>query len=187
MNLYLALAAITVTVHTSVPSPTHQNPHRYGLTTCTGVFVGPDEILTAGHCVSESRGHQWIKTFDNKSISVTIKKLDKHKDLALLKVTKPINHAYTSLGNPVIRGDAVYTVNSGGEFERTYNTGMVNNLITEESTLTILHSALMMFGASGSGLFNSQCQIVGINVANVQNFSEAVDVREIKAFLDPRL
>lgn len=184
-SLYLALSLVTVTIHTSVKFPTPKHPHGYGLNTCSGVFISPNEILTAGHCIAESRGQQWIRTNEGLSYAVTIEKTDPLKDLALLKVVRPINHAYTSFGEPAQVTDTVYTVNSGEGFERSFNKGIVNNIITDEEfkIATILHNAYIMPGASGSGLFNDNREIVGINVAVWKGFSEAVDIYEIHAFL----
>jgi S1-C subfamily serine protease len=185
---YLALCLLTVTLHVSVPMPKAQDHKYYGLNTCTGVFISPNEILTAGHCVKESRGHQWIKTEENESYSVTVEKLDVKKDLALLKVTKPINHAYVMLGSPAKITDYIFTVNSGDDYEKTYNKGIVNNLVPDEDTgtLLILHNAGILSGASGSGLFNTHNELVGINVMQVRMLSQAVDIYEIKTFLNRR-
>jgi len=186
--LYTALSLITVTVNTSVSSPQLLNPDNYDLATCSGVFVSPSEILTAGHCVKHSRGHQWIKTDEGISYAVTIERTDFIKDLALLKVTKPLNHKYAVLGEPIKITESVFTVNSGQGYDHTFNSGIVNNLIIEEETdiLTILHNAQIMPGASGSGLFNAKGELVGINVAMLKTFSEAVDIYEIKSFLRKR-
>lgn len=183
--LYYALLSFAVTLHVSVKSPTSLHPEHYDLNTCSGVFIAPDEILTAAHCVKHSRGSQWIKTSAGDSYPVAIEKVDEFKDLALLKVKKPINHAYAQIGTPSDIADRVYTVNSGNDYEKTFNTGIVNNLIIDDefNTASILHNAAIMPGASGSGLFNSEGELVGINVAIMRGFSEAVDLQEIKAFL----
>ncbi len=179
--IFVALSLVTVTLHVSTPIPSARWPNRYGLNTCTGVFVSPNEILTAGHC----RGHQWVKTEEGESLAVTIEKKDLRRDLALLKVIKPISHAFALLGNPSKISDSVYTVNSGDAYDHTYNTGIVNNVILDDDNaiLTILHNASIMPGASGSGLFNSSGELIGINVATIKSFSCAVDLYEIKSFL----
>jgi S1-C subfamily serine protease len=186
--IYLALSLVSVTIHTSVPQPSILHPFAYGLNTCSGVFVSPNEVLTAGHCVANSRGHQWVKVEEGVSYEADIERLDKIKDLALLKITKPLNHAYTSLGTPAKIASAVYTVNSGEGYDHTYNSGLVNNVIIDEeyNILTIMHNAIILPGASGSGLFNSDAELIGINVAKLKEFSEAVDLQEIRAFLKRR-
>lgn len=185
--IYLALSLVSVTIHTSVRQPSILHPFAYGLNTCSGVFVSPNEVLTAGHCVANSRGHQWVKTEEGGSYDAEIERLDKIKDLALLKLPN-IKHSYTLLGNPAKIASAVYTVNSGEGYDHTYNSGLVNNIIIDEeyNILTLLHNAIILPGASGSGLFNSDAELIGINVAKLKEFSEAVDLQEIRAFLKRR-
>lgn len=189
MTIYYALALVTATLNISVPAPSPKHPHYYSIAGCTAVFISPNELLTAGHCVAESRGRQWVKTYEGTTYTATILKIDKVRDLALIKIDKPINHVYTSLGPPVERGQDIYTVNSGEWMQNTYNVGIVNNIIIDEdegNTLNIVHSAVILPGASGSGLFNSKKQLVGINTATLKGLSEATDIKEIRIFLDKR-
>lgn len=189
MNIYSALLLVTATLHVSVPAPTLQHPDNYSNNTCTAVFISPNELLTAAHCVRLSRGQQWIKTNENKSLSVIIEKTNYQKDLALLKIKdKNFRHVFAGIGSPVQKADEVYTVNSGEDFEKTFNHGMVNNIIIddENGTLSILHSATILPGASGSGLFNYKHELIGINTTMIRSFGTAVDVMEINEFLDKR-
>jgi len=187
-SLYTFLVGISVLIHISELSPSIRHPHQYSLSTCSGVFISPNEILTAEHCIEHSRGHQWIKTDDGKTYPVSIEKQDKYKDLALLKINTPIHHKYASLGTPGQITDLVTTVNSSEGLEGTFAEGMINNIIEDEQygALSILHSAVIAPGASGSGLFNSKGQLIGINTALVKGFSEAVDLLEIRVFLNVR-
>ena len=188
LSLYAVLCSFSCLIHISDPNPTAKNPKNYGLSTCSGVFIGPDTVLTANHCVAESRGHQWIKTDDGISYSAIILRKDKIKDLALLKVMNMKNHAYANLGLPTDISQKVYTVNSGHGYEHTYNEGIVNNLFEEEdtNTLQIMHNTLIWPGASGSGLFNSRGELIGINVAVMKGLSAAVDITVVKEFLRVR-
>ena len=186
--MYLALASLSVTLHVSDPYPTPKNPNGYALSSCSGVFIGPDLILTANHCISDSRGRQWIKTAEGISYSVSIVKGNKYKDLALLRViaSRPINHAYAQLGTPAVITQDVFTVNSGKGFVQTYARGYVANLIADpdHGTGSILHTAPIMGGASGSGLFDNRGRLIGINTATFPAFSVAVDLTEIQSFLN---
>ena len=188
-NMYQDIAPMTATVQISVPYPKLMNPKAYGLSTCSAVFISEDTLLTAAHCISDSRGRQWIKTFEGKSYAVKIVKADLKKDLALLKTISPIKHKFARFGQEVQRGDTVYTVNASHGWSRTYTTGIVNNVVIEDETnvTTILHSASIAGGASGSGLFNAKRELIGINVATIRGFSEAVDIIEIRQFIDSRL
>lgn len=183
-SLYLSLALVTVTLHVSTPIPTPKHPHQYGITTCSGVFISPDEILTNNHCIEDSRGHQWVKTFEGSSYPVIIVKVDKERDLALLKVTKLIKHKYASLGNPILITEEVYTVNSGDNYINTFSKGIVSNIIIDNyfGIVSVLHNVIFKHGASGSGLFNKKGKLVGINYL-IDGLMESIDITEVKAFL----
>lgn len=186
-KLYATLCLVSVTLHVSTKYPTPKNPLEYDLNTCSGVFISPNEVLTAGHCVSHSRGRQWIKTEEGESYAAVIEAKDLVKDLALLKI-KGVTHSYVSFGGPVNITDKVYTVNSGDSIEKTFNEGIVNNLFAYDVTETfmILHSATIFPGASGSGLFNSNGELVGINTDTIKSLAGAVDITVIKQFLKRR-
>lgn len=188
IQFYLSLCLVSVTLHVSVHTPHLSDPKAYSLVTCSGVFISPDEILTAGHCVEHSRGRQWVKTSDGRSYSAEIETVDKIKDLALLRVLHLAPHRYVQFGKPINITEPVFTVNSSEGWEKTYNQGMVNNLIDDVETgvQTILHSASIIQGASGSGLFNGRGELVGINTATLKPFSSAVDVTVINQFLHRR-
>lgn len=183
--MYAALSLVTVFLHVSVSLPLMTDPYNYTLAECSGVFIAPDTVLTAAHCIEDSRGKQWIKTVDEKSYAVDVVKKDVKNDLALLKTQNHISHAYTDIGKPANVSDKVYTVGASHGYRGTYSEGIVNNNVIEYHTdiLSVLHSANIASGASGSGLFNKKKELIGINIATVRGFTQAVHIDVINNFL----
>jgi serine protease Do len=184
MKLFLLLSMLTVTLHIK---ETYINPKgmpAIGMTACTGVFVSPNTILTAGHCVETSIGQQWARLNNGKVFTADVLAVDKKEDLALLYVHGP-KHPYVRLGKPVHQADKVYTVNSGQDNQDTYGEGVVENIITldELASPGIMHSIAIFQGASGSGLFNGKGQLVGINVLKQGAIGWAVNTSTIEKFL----
>jgi len=186
--MFSLLAVYAVTIHISSTFPTPQDPKNYDIGSCSGVFISGNEILTAAHCFSASRNHQWVKTDDDKSYEAKVESIDFLDDLAVVVVPKIKDHPYVRLGKRVGRGDHVYTVNSGDDIKDTYNEGVVNNLILDPDTNVpeIMHSASIDFGASGSGLFDKKGRLVGINTMKRGPFGYAVDIAPIRDFLNTR-
>lgn len=185
MKLFLMLSALTVTLHTSKIYINPQGVPEVGMSACTGVFVSPNTILTAQHCVENSRGHQWIKTDDGKSYAVDIVRTDAYRDLALLSVPKITSHKFAKIGKQAFITEDVYTVNSGDDIPGTWGLGVVKNVMvwdTDTSTM-IMHSIAILAGASGSGLFDRKGQLIGINTRAKAAISLAVNTADIKCFL----
>lgn len=185
MNLFLLLSMFTVTIHIQKDFKTPTGRTEHGMATCTGVFITSNEILTAGHCLEHSRGHQWIRTNDNKSFEAEIVKIDTYHDLALLRIPKITFHVHAVMGKDAYTSEEVYTVNSGNELIGTFNKGMVANVIQVDDDLPVLiMSTIQIYhGASGSGLFDWKGKLVGINVMTDKQFSLSVNTKDIVAFL----
>ncbi len=152
--------------------------------TCSGVFISPTRILTASHC-TETGTKIIIKTNSNKTYPAHLIKENMSMDLALIEINKQSKY-YTRISSESKISDSVYTVNSGEGFEKTYGTGIIENIIKYESDddyALILDSIKIMQGASGSGLFNSKGELIGINIATVDVGSLAVNTKEINTFL----
>lgn len=182
MNALLALmTAVTLTLHVRT-----EYPQGVGLNTCTAVYVTPTEALTAAHCIHNSDGVKaWVRDANNRSFSATLIEIDKKNDIALLAIHGPA-HPYVKLGTDVQRTERVYTLNSGEDMIGTYAEGVIANLILDPVTETpqLLHSAPILAGASGSGLFDGRGRLVGINTMSNKVFSVAVSLLPMRHLLE---
>lgn len=185
MKLFLLLCSLTVTIHTSKVYKNHLGEDEIGLSTCTGVFISDNEILTAGHCSEHSRGYQWVLTHEGVSYPAEIIKIDSYRDLALLRVPKIKRHRHTQIKKEAYKTEDVYSVNSGKDFIETYAKGVVQNFVSIDESLPdmTLHSAAILPGASGSGLFDEKGNLVGINTRAAGPFSMAVTTKDILYFM----
>ncbi len=124
---------------------------------------------------------------NNKSFKATIERIDKRLDLCLIKVHSP-KHSYAIIGRGGEIGDKVFMINSENDTPNTYGEGVVENIIRDrDKVVSLIHSATILHGASGSGLFNQDGELIGINTAIYQSLTNAVDVIEIKEFLSNKI
>lgn len=176
MSLIAYLTLVTLTLHIKYPG---------GMATCTGVYISPNEALTASHCVDHLYAKIWVKNSDNKSFSATVENKNKNSDLCLLKINGPA-HKYAELGKVARKGDHIYTMSSEEDMPYTYGEGIVANTITDPDNYTeqIVSSISILPGASGSGLFDDRGLLVGINTMKQEGLSFATDLNEIEIFLN---
>lgn len=178
-NLIAFLTFYTLTVHA-------QHITKEGdkvMASCTAVYIGEKTAITAAHCINET-GKIWVRNSDNQSFNATILRRDTKLDLCTLHIQGPA-HPYVELGKPVKRGDKVEVISSEYDMPGTYGEGIVENIVLddEHSVLQICHSATILPGASGSGLFDKYGNLVGINVTVFQGLSFAVDETVLESFL----
>lgn len=184
MKLFLLMSLLTCTIHIQEKHHNKQGKLVDDTAVCTGVFVAPQTVLTAGHCLSKSTGHQWVRENDGKIWDASILAVNPNEDLALLHVRgKP--HPYVCIGKAVYKTQKVYTVNSGQDYQDTYGEGVVENIVPSEEIASpgIIHSIAIFGGASGSGLFNRKGQLVGINIMKQGAISWAVNTSTLVKFL----
>lgn len=191
MNTFIAyLSIVTLTLHCRFTTKLPTGKEYTGLSTCTAVYITPNEALTAGHCIEGTTiGHKWARTSDGKSFRVKVLWRDFARDLALLYVSGP-PHKYVILADNPQKSDKVYVLSSEEGFIGSYNEGIVSNIIADPDlnmTAMIVHTAAIRHGASGSGLFNSKGALVGINTKTMGPLSEAVDAVTIRLFLEEYL
>jgi S1-C subfamily serine protease len=182
MTLIPLLMLMTFTFHGEEMTEKGLSPN-----TCTAVMISPNLALTASHCVKDLAlvGKQTAEDSKGKTHKATYIAADPNLDLALIKISGG-PYTYAKLGALPKRGETVMTLNSGENMPNTFNTGIVCNLLKDKDYYgipMIVHNVAILHGASGSGLFNSKGELVGINVLSLPALSEAVDVNAIRMFL----
>lgn len=183
MSLITAISLLTLTFHGRQTNGTG----GVWLNTCTAVYVAPHQALTAAHCIEKVVDEKmWVRTDDGKSYKASLLRINTMKDLALIEIAGP-PHAFARLANKVTKGEPVYLVSSELDMIGTYGEGIVANVIIDaqlHNTPMIVHTAVIKPGASGSGLFNRNGELIGINTIAMGALSEAVDLFCVRQFLE---
>lgn len=136
---------------------------------CAGVWIGPDKILTAAHCVTsgaeffthrEIMDHHLVQPHLGKVV-----KIDIAYDLALVGVIDLVgSHGWSGIEDGVVRvGEEVHIVGHPAGLQYTYIKGIVSALRRNrmgEYLIQVNSSAF--FGNSGGGAFNARGKLVGI-------------------------
>jgi serine protease Do len=142
--------------------------NRKGEILCSGEVVSPTEILTAGHCLSFSKGveidHIWIRNWAGRSQTAQIEDVDMLNDLGVLEVRKPEIPARIARKQPSI-GATVWVVGMplGAEFV------VSKGIVSQENMKFVgflasffITDATVLPGNSGGGAFNDRGELIGI-------------------------
>lgn len=161
--------------------------------TCSGTYVSPNEVLTAGHCFEDYQPiGMWVKgNTDTLGTAVQVEKIDITRDLALVKVQSPFPHAYAKLGKMPRIGDDVVAIGSPLGFEFTTTSGIVSLIglpVNGFLSRYTVNTAMIDHGSSGGGLFDRNGRLIGVNTMSIGMFgwgglTLSVDVGTIREFL----
>lgn len=186
---------VTVVIHSKVILIDPNGKVQKGMTTCSGVYISPNTVLTAAHCFEEQlqliRLQTWVRGTTGKSYTVKVIKKDVDKDLALLKVNNMDYHIYARKGNMPVEGQEVLNCGCPLGLEFMVSNGIVGLLKQQfdgfKSYYTVT-TATINPGNSGGGVFDSHNNLIGINTMSMGMFgwmgiSMAVDINTIREFL----
>jgi len=134
-----------------------------GLAYGSGVVVGKDKVLTNCH-VLRSTKQPWVSRGEDSYLITTVK-ADTWHDLCLVSAQDlPFKPATIGKSTNLKRGQEIVAFgHSNGVPAPLTSTGTVKGLYDSEQGKVIRSSAKFSMGASGSGLFDLDGTLVGIN------------------------
>ena len=134
-----------------------------GLAFGSGVVVGDNQVVTNCHVIRRTK-QPWVSQGED-TFSVTAVKADRWHDLCLLS-TFGMPHKAVTIGKStdLKKGQEVIAIgHSNGVPAPLTSAGVVKSTYDLDQGKVILSSAQFRLGASGSGLFDTEGRLVGIN------------------------
>jgi hypothetical protein len=134
-----------------------------GLAFGSGVVVDDNQVVTNCHVIRRTK-QPWVSQGED-TFSVTAVKADRWHDLCLL-TTFGMPHKAVAIGksSDLKKGQEVIAIgHSNGVPAPLTSAGVVKSTYDLDQGKVILSSAQFRLGASGSGLFDTEGRLVGIN------------------------
>ncbi|MDD2933006.1 MAG: trypsin-like peptidase domain-containing protein [Methylotenera sp.] len=134
-----------------------------GLAYGSGVVVAKNKVITNCH-IFRSTKEPWVSRGED-SYEITSVQADRWHDLCLVSTYNlPFEPAPIGKGNNIKRGQEVLAIgHSNGVPAPLTSTGMVKSTYEFEGGKVIRSSAKFLMGASGSGIFDLEGKLLGIN------------------------
>ncbi len=129
----------------------------------SGVVVAENRVLTNCHVLRKAKA-AWISRGEDNFVVANVQ-VDVHHDLCLLVTDRlPFKAAEIGRVEELKDGMDVFAVgHSSGSPSPVISSGQIKGLYPFEGSQVIRSSARFSMGASGSGLFDDQGKLVGIN------------------------
>lgn len=176
-TIFALIASLTVTLNIKTT-----DPKATDLRQCSGVLIQNDQVLTAAHCF-RGAAKIWAKTSDGTSYELEYLYHDPVRDLGLAKILHSHEKHHAKLYGNFDKADAVFVVSTAEGMKDTFSTGIIANKVEEDGVMQIVHTAGILHGSSGSGLFDRKGRLIGINASMMRGFYFATSVEEIREFL----
>lgn len=134
-----------------------------GLAYGSGVVVAENKVITNCH-IFRSTKEPWVSRGED-SYKITSVQADRWHDLCLVSTYNlPFEPAPIGKGNNIKRGQEVLAIgHSNGVPAPLTSAGMVKSTYEFEGGKVIRSSAKFLMGASGSGIFDLEGKLLGIN------------------------
>lgn len=180
-----------------VNEETGEKKEKSGWGSCSGVYIKPNVILTAAHCIDFKENEEltlkeiWIKSGDVSERAVVIKD-DPTVDLALLYT--PLSGVPVKFSFRAIRGEDCWVIGNPLGLRDIITRGIVSqiNVTSEDEKASFLVvDATALPGNSGGAVVDSDGHLIGILTRSTSLFGSfgaaglgiAVDLKTIRTFL----
>lgn len=138
----------------------HRKEDMMGQGVCSGSFIDDQgDIITAGHCAADATSIDVI-TYDQRRYAAIVVATSSIHDLALLHIDR-LNTTALRPAAQVTRGEQIFILGSPLAITDTLSTGIVAKIAGD----TILVDCSALPGNSGSPVFNSRNELVGVLTA----------------------
>ena len=143
-------------------------------------LINGADILTNYHVVRNAK-YVVVTTKEGTSHLGAVIYLNQSIDLALIRVSYLYDSEDTSISTSVCVGDSVYTISNPQGLGWSLSEGLISRMPAKDNNY-IQFTAPVSSGSSGGGLFDSQCNLVGIITAILkesQNINFAIYLSSI--------
>lgn len=154
----------------------------------SGIVIKEDLILTNFHVVYDAK-EATVTTINGKEIDVEgIVVYDEAKDLAVLKITSPLDIEPVNIGSPKesVKGEKIITIGSPEGLINTVSEGIISGFRTIDNVDYVQITAPITHGSSGGALFNLKGKVIGVTSAGYSegNLNFAVSIDHISEWME---
>jgi hypothetical protein len=171
LALVLAAFSLCENVHKNVIAEAHQYTHIIGFEEadgtdeCSATAIGPHAILTASHCGAQQNLDTEKVSIDGKDVIVIGKPIRDGNDHVIYILNIRFKH-YATISTQLLNvGDEVFIIGNPGGLRDILRKGYVVGYRkdrNDSNLIDILYDMNVFYGDSGSVIFNSDGQIVGV-------------------------